>query len=510
MEPFEKRGGIDVDLSAKLQSISAFLWDTPFLVCIIALGIYLTVRSGFFSFVHFGHIWKHTMGSLLKKDKEAGARQKGTISPFEACCVAIGGCVGTANISGVAAAVAVGGPGSVFWMWLWAFFGMTVKCCEVALGSYYRSKNNKGEFFGGPSYYMEKGIAKRRGWKIGIFLAWMFGLCFFTQCILGSQPYAIAESLKTSFGIPEMVFVVFYSFLIFTVIFKGVSRVSKVATRIVPFMCVAYVLMGIVIIAVNYRNVPGVIVQIFESAFTGTAATGGFVGASVQMAIQKGMARAINSNEAGQGTSPMIHSSADTVHPVRQGLWGSMEVFIDTIIICSVTALSVLVTGEWSSGLTSVTLTTAAFSDVFGSLGVVFIGVMMFLFGITTTGGWYTYYVSLINHGFNNRPKVRDRIQSIFKCFFPLPPILFTASVIYFGGGANLMWDIVDVIIVLPLYFNMIAVLLLSNDYFKLLKDYKARWMGIGKVDPNFHYFYDTEPNEEAKAHDKELLSAQQ
>ena len=488
-----------------VQKIGGILWGNLFMYTIMAIGLYITVRSGFFSFTKFGHIFKNTLGTL-KSSKEGSEHQKGTISSFEALCVAVGGCVGVANISGVAAAIAVGGPGALFWLWVWAFFGMTLKCAEVSLGCYYRSKNEKGEFFGGPSYYIQKGMAKVRGWKIGNVLAWLYGIAFCSQFILGSQPFAVSESLQTSFGIPQMATVICYSVILFFVVFKGVSRLAKIFARAVPFMCAAYVFMGVIIILLNIREVPGAFALIFKSAFTGTAAVGGFAGASVKIAMQKGLSRSVNSNEAGQGSSPMIHSSADTVHPIRQGLWGSMEVFVDTMVVCTVTALSILVTGVWDSGLTSVTLATAAFESTYGRLGVVFIGLMMFLFAITSTGGWFTYYISLIYHGVEKNPQVRDAILGVFKCIFPLMPTLFVGMLVYTGFGANMMWDIMDVVCVLPVYVNIICVLLLSGDYFKLLKDYKARYMGIGSIEPNFKYFYDTEPNEAAKQHDAKLL----
>ena len=484
-----------------ILAIDDVLWGNTFVYATIIIGIYLTIRSKFFGF-KLGYIFKHTLGAR----KEGNEKKTGTVSPFEAMCVAVGGCVGTGNISGVASAIAVGGPGAVFWMWVWAFFGMTVKSAEVALGSYYRTKNEKGEYFGGPSYYIQKGIGEERGWKtLAKFLAWGYGITFILQAILGSQPYAISEAISNAFNIPQVVTVILYGCMIAYVVNKGVPRVAKVASKLVPFMTIAYVFGGVLLIILNIKNVPQAFGLIFGSAFTGTAATGGFVGAAVKLAVQKGLSRSVNSNEAGQGTSTMIHSSADTVHPVAQGMWGSIEVFIDTIIVCTVTALAILCTGVWTSGLTSVTLSTAAFETAFGRPGVWFIGIMMFLFGITTTGGWFTYYNALINHGFEKNPKLRDKLLKIFRTIYPMLPVAYCLMLLFTNGGANMMWDIVDCVIALPIYFNLIALVLLSGTYFKLLRDYEARWMGMGTVEPEFKYFYDTEPNAEAMAHDKEL-----
>lgn len=271
-------------------------------------------------------------------------------------------------------------------------------------------------------------------------------------------------------------------------------------------MTAAYIIGSLILIIMNASELPNVFGMIFSGAFTGTAAVGGFVGAGVRLAVQKGLSRAVNSNEAGQGTSPMIHASADTVHPIRQGLWGSVEVFIDTVIVCSCTALAILCTGTWSSGLSSVSLTTSAFESGFGTFGVVFIGIIMLFFGLTTNGGWYSYYNALLNHAMSGGSEERRlKALKIFRIIYPLPTLLFTSMLFYTNAGANVFWTVIDVTIALPIYFNLISLLLLSGTFFKLLADYKARYMGIGKIDPSFKYFYDTEPNAEAKAHDATL-----
>ena len=483
-----------------IKQIDSFLWGDPFIYGTIAIGLFLTLCSGVFSVRHFGHIWKNTLGTIGKKNSAA---QAGTISPFEALCVAVGGCVGTGNISGVAAAIAVGGPGALFWMWVYAILGMTIKTVEITLGCYYRSKSSDGEYFGGPTYYMQKGLKM----KAGVVLAWVFGMFFALQWIVSGQPYAVAESLQTSFGIPPIAFLVFYAVLLLITINHGVSGIGRIASKAVPFMTIAYLLGGLVLIGANITKLPSVLSLIFSCAFTDAAAMGGFAGCSVKLAIQKGLSRAVNSNEAGQGTSPMVHAAADTVHPVRQGMWGAMEVFIDTIIVCSITGISILCTGTWNSGMTSVTLTTAAFESVFGQFGVIFVGLMMFLFGITTNGGWYSYYNTLLNHALQGNDPLRKKATKVFKYIYPLPCLIYYSLLFYTNSGANMFWDIVDMVIAIPVYFNLITLLMLSGTFFKLLKDYKARYMNIGQVDPNFKYFYETEPNEAAKAHDKEILS---
>jgi AGCS family alanine or glycine:cation symporter len=244
----------------------------------------------------------------------------------------------------------------------------------------------------------------------------------------------------------------------------------------------------------NYENLPWVIENIFVHAFSPMSATGGFVGAGVMTIIRTGVARSINSNEAGQGSSPMIHASASTVHPIRQGLWGCVEVFIDTMLVCTITAMAVLCTGVWNSGLTAATLTIEAFKSGFGLPGVYFIGLITFLFGITTTTGWFSYYSSLVAHAFEKKPAVKYRALFIFKLIFPWPNVIIVTIFVVTGHSANLFWAIIDILTVLPTFFNVIAISLLSGVFAKLLKDYNARYLGQGQVAPNFHIFSEDRP----------------
>lgn len=475
-----------------ISSIGSFLWGPPMIIAIMGCGILLTVKSKFFVFKYIRHIFKNTLGTMTDKSK-AKSDKKGALSPFEAICVAVGGAVGVGSIGGVAAAIAVGGPGALFWILVWAFFGMTVKLAEVTLACYYRSKDEKGNYYGGPSYYMEKGLGREKGIKAGLYLAWLFGMAFIIQAFSGNQVFTIAESLNTAFGVPMIPFACVYSIFIFYIIWKGVPRIASFASKCVPFMCLLYFFGGIVLIVVNYKALPGVIYAVFHDAFTGSAAAGGFVGAGVMTVIRTGIARSINSNEAGQGSSPMIHAAADTPHPVRQGLWGSFEVFVDTILVCTITAMAILSTGVWKSGLTSATLTIEAYKSVFGKGGLYFIGIITLLFGLTTTAGWFTYYCSLIAHGFRNHPKLRDKVTLIFKIIFPWPNILVVAMIVLSGKGPNLYWSIIDIVTVLLTFFNVIALIGLSGVFIKLLNDYKARYLGVGKVDPKFKVFYEEE-----------------
>lgn len=486
-----------------LEWLGEELWGTPFIVFTIVIGVYYIIATRAFSFVHLGHIFKNTFGTLTKK--ESRTKTEGHISPWEAVCTAIGGCVGTGNVSGVAAAIALGGPGALFWIWVWAIFGMSIKCAEVSLASYYRTKNTDGTYYGGPSYYMEKGIGKDKKWKAGIILAWAFGIGFFVQWFIGSQAFAVSEVLKASFNIPQIPFVLVYSAFLFYVLYKGVPRLAKTLSALVPVMCILYIIAGIGLIIINIHALPGVMQAIFTQAFTGSAAVGGFAGATIQKVMRAGVSRSINSNEAGQGTSPMIHGSADTMHPVRQGLWSTMEVFVDTIIICSITGLAILCSGTWSSGLTSGTLTVEAFRSGYGFIGIAFMGIMMALFGFTTTGGAYTYYNTLLNHVLRHS-KHRKTIIKIYTYIYSAPNIIITSMIVLTGSSPALFWTMTDILIAVPVFTNLLALFLLRDKYLALLKDYKARYMGIGEVDPNFKPFYDTEASSEVQAAAEKLM----
>ena len=403
-----------------MESIGDFLWGTPMLVSIIGCGIVYTLISKGFTFRHFGYIMKNTFGKM-----KGGNEKDDRISAFQAACVAIGGCVGTGNLGGVASAIATGGPGALLWMWIWAFLGMTIKMGEVALGCYYRQKNEKGEHYGGATYYMIEGIGKQKGMKkLGAALAWLFGITFMFQAISSSQMKTVAEALEASFSIPQIPFACLYTLGLIWVLYKGKTRIAKFASKTVPFMCVLYIVGGLGLIIINYQNLPHVIYSVFYNAFNPTAASGGFVGCVVSRTIRTGVARAINSNEAGMGASPLIHSQAETDHPIRQGLWGCFEVFVDTMIVCSITALAVLSTGVWNSGLSSSALTIEAFRAGYGTVGVVVIGLICLMFGLTTSTGWYVYYCSMIRHAFQKNPLRRDKALHIFKVIYPWPNLI--------------------------------------------------------------------------------------
>lgn len=480
-----------------ITGINAFLWGWPFIIFIIFIGIYFMYASRCFPIFHFCHIIRHTICSLWSSEsKETFSKRKGTVSPIEAGCIAIGGAVGCTAIGGVATAVATGGPGAIFWMWVWAVLGMIIKCAETSLGCYYRYKNEKGEYFGGSVYFIADGIGKDMHFPtIAKYLALLFSFGFVAQFLGGSQVFTIAEILNRSFGFDMIIITLIYSAALFYIIFNGVPRIASFAVRVVPFMCVLFILFGLGVIVANIEQVPHAFHQIFTCAFSDTAPVGGFAGATIIQTINDGLARSINSNEAGQGSSPLIYGSADTVHPVRQGLWGSFDVFINTIVISTITALSVLVTGVWDSGQFGATLTIMAYNSVYGYPGVVLIGLVAVLFGLTTTTGWFTYYISIIQFVFKDYPHFRDRMTTLLKYLYPLPNIIIVSSIVLTGNGPDLFWTLVNITLVFPVGFNLLALFFLRNKFKDLLKDYKARYIGIGTVNPSFKIFRNTPPD---------------
>lgn len=474
-----------------LEMVVGWLWGLPLIITILGTGIYFSIRSNFFQFSHFKHIMKNTFGKISSKNKGEG--DKGILSPFEAVSTAIGGSIGVGNIGGVATAIAAGGPGAVFWIWVAALFGMMIKMVEVTLAVYYRSKDDEGNPYGGPTYYMEKGLGEERNIKIWPVIAVLFGLGIFSTFFITMQNYTVSEAVGNTFNIPILAVSIVYIIFIYIIINNGIPGLGKIASRIVPFMTMFYLLAGIFIIFKNIAYLPSGLAEIFQSAFTGTAAVGGFAGAAVAKTIQMGMARSVYSNEAGWGTSPMIHSTARTDHPVKQGLWGAFEVFVDTILVCTITALVIVLTGAWKTGASGATLTLTAFEMEIGSIGRYIIAISVFLFGLTTTTGWYAYYEILLRHLMKNKKALRDKILRFFRLFYPVPGIIIVLIAVFGELPGTTLWLFADLTSAIPTFLNVITILILSPVFFRLLKDYKSRYLGIGEIDPNAKIFYEEE-----------------
>ena len=469
---------------AYLEALVGFLWGLPIIVIILGTGFYFTFKTGFFQVFHLKHIFSETICKIIKKGNKAEGEGKGLITPFEAVATAIGGSVGVGNIGGVATAMAVGGPGSLFWLWIAAFVGMILKMAEVSLGVYYREKDEKGDPYGGPTYYMEKGLGEEKGHKWWLIPAAIFGGGIFSTFFITVQNYTVSEAVSAAFGIKIIYASIIYIVCNYILIIGGIKSLGKLAGKIVPFMCVFYVGAALYIVAINIGNLPATLGLVFKGAFTGTAAAGGFAGAAFSQVMRIGMARSVFSNEAGWGSSPMIHASAQTDHPIKQGLWGAFEVFIDTIVVCTLTCLVIIITGVWSSGATGATLTLNAFATGMGSASKIFIATGIFLFGVTTSSGWYAYYEIILRHLMKSSPKLKDGILKFYKIFYPVPGFVMVVMATTIGMPGSTVWLFADFTTAVPTFINIAVMLSLSGTFFKLFKDYKTKYILKEEVKP--------------------------
>lgn len=366
------------------KQIDSLVWGPPLLILLVGTGCYLTFRLGFLQILHLPRALKMVFG---KNDSEG---KEGDISSFAALCTALSATIGTGNIVGVATAIKIGGPGALFWMWLAAFFGMATKYAECLLAVKYRGKDENGEVVGGPMYYLEKGVGSK--WLAKLFALFAIGVAFFGIGTF-AQVNAIADATRITFNIPVWVTAIVLTVLVAIVTIGGISSISKVATKVVPFMAVLYMASCIVVLGAQFEQLPAAVALVIDSAFSGTAATGGFLGAGMMLAIQSGIARGVFSNESGLGSAPMAAAAAKTDSCVRQGLISMTGTFFDTILICTMTGLTLIVTGAWSGDAAGAAMTTQAFEMGLGlgQVGPMLVSVGLMFFAFTTILGWNYY-----------------------------------------------------------------------------------------------------------------------
>ncbi|HFR3653756.1 TPA: alanine/glycine:cation symporter family protein [Streptococcus suis] len=437
------------------KAINNLVWGPPLLLLLVGTGVYLTLRLGVFQ---IGKL--PTAFRLIFSSDQSG---QGDVSSFAALCTALAATVGTGNIVGVATAITTGGPGALFWMWVAAFFGMATKYAEGFLAIKYRTKDANGQAAGGPMHYITLGMGKK--WKP---LAVFFAISGILVALLGigtfSQVNSITASLETSFGLaPQLVSIVTAISIAFF-IFGGIEKISDVSTKVVPFMAILYILASITVLAVHWDQLLPTLALVFKSAFTPAAAMGGFVGATVKEAIQRGIARGVFSNESGLGSAPIAAAAAKSDNPVEQGLISMTGTFIDTLIICSLTGLSILVTGQWTTeGLAGAPLTQAAFATVFGNTGSIALTISLVLFAFTTILGW-SYYGERC-------------IEFLFGTKSILPYRLLFVAMVALGGflKLDLIWTIADIVNGLMALPNLIALLALSPVIIKETRQYFAK-----------------------------------
>ncbi len=435
--------------------LNSVVWGPPFMVLLVGTGLYLTIRLGFFQFTHLGHAWKQTFGRFFSKAEE---EEGGAITSFQAVASAMAATIGVGNIAGVSTAIALGGPGAVFWMWLTALVGMATKYGEASLGVKYRQVDPEtGEISGGVMYYIEKGLGPK--WKpLAIIYGLLAGLAAFgIGCMV--QANTFAHAFETGFGVPPWASGIIVVIATGLVTLGGIKRIAKTAERIVPFMAIVYIIGSLIIIFMNISNLGWAFGQIFYYAFNPMAATGGFAGAGVAAAIRFGIARGIFSNEAGLGAASIVHAQAKNT-PVRQGMWGMWETFIDTIVICTMTSLVIILTGVITTGTTGAELASTAFNKGLPGPGGVVVLVGLILFSYTTMLTWNFYGEKSWEYIFGKGVVVPYRL--LFLAF------LFVGAI----GGLVLIWDIADTLNGLMAAPNLIALLVLANVLAKDKKGY--------------------------------------
>ena len=477
---------------AGVESVNGFVnnivWGWPALILLAFVGILMTVLTKVFQISHIGHWVKNTIGAIFKDKSVTGHTKDKSISQFQSLCTALAATVGTGNIVGVCGAIIVGGPGAVFWMWLIAFFGMMTNFSENVLGIYYRRKNNVGEWSGGAMYYLQDGLGSKKGCKtIGKVLAVLFSIfCLLASFGIGNmtQVNSISGNMQSVFGVPTWVTGIVILIAVGLVVIGGIKRIAAVTEKIVPFMVIIYMIGTIAILFVHITKVPAVFSAIFKSAFAFKAAGGGIVGYGIKLAIEQGMKRGVFSNEAGLGSSVMVHSNSNVKEPVVQGMWGIFEVFADTIIVCTLTAFAVLSSGlvdletgvtvtEFAgTAITKANLMSTVFGNQFGSIGSGFIAIAIMLFAFSTVLGWNHYGTKAWEYLFGTKTTI------IYRAIF---------VVAVFGGavmGDNLAWDLADTFNGMMMIPNLIGVLVLSPLVVKITKNYVARKIKGSDVAP--------------------------
>lgn len=470
--------------------INGIVWGPVGLFLLFITGFLLTCLTGIFQIRHFGYWLKHTIGAIFSNRHVTAHTGKSdrSISQFQSLCTALAATVGTGNIVGVAGAIISGGPGAIFWMWVMAFFGMMTNFSENVLGIFYRKKNEHGEWCGGAMYYLRDGLGSKKGMKtVGSVLAVLFS-CF---CILASfgignmsQVNSISGNMKAAFGLPTWITGIALVILSALVILGGLKRVASVTEKLVPTMVVLYLLGTIVVIFSNITVVPAAFAAIFKGAFGAKAVGGGIIGYGIKSAITWGFKRGAFSNEAGLGSSVMVHSNSNVKEPVQQGMWGIFEVFMDTIVVCTLTALTVLTsgmvnleTGTMISTASNASLVGEAFSTVFGSVGPMFIAISILLFAYSTTLGWSHYGSKAFEYLFGTKA------VTYYKIIFVV--MIFIGSTM----DLSLAWELSDTFNGLMMLPNLIGVVALSGTVAKITKNYVARYFHGSAETPMYSAF---------------------
>lgn len=450
------------------NAVNNFIWGVPAMICIIGVGLFLSLRTRFLQIRKFPYAIRVTIGRMFRK-KEAS---DGAMTPFQAVCTALAATVGTGNIAGVAGAITIGGPGAVFWMWISALLGMCTKFAEVTLAVHFRERNEKGDLVGGPMYYIKNGLKQHWHWLAFVFSAFgvltVFGTGNATQ--VNTITAAINSALlnyqlipESSVGTSNLIIGIAIAILVALVLLGGIKRIGRVTEKLVPFMALFYIVLALGVVALNLERVPQVFHDIVYGAFNPRSVTGGVVG-SFFMSMKKGVARGIFSNEAGLGTGSIAHACADTRKPVKQGFFGIFEVFTDTILICTLTALVILCSGASVTygAAAGAELTIQGFTVTYGSWVSVFIAVAMCCFAFSTIIGWGLYGARCMEFLFSE------------KMIFPFMIVYALVAIVGATMDLGLLWSIAETFNGLMAIPNLIALFLLSGTVVRLVKEYFA------------------------------------
>ena len=496
------------------DKINAFIWVKIGLVLLIGTGILMTCCTKWFQITHLKHWWQQTIGGVFRRDSGVHAKtDKKTISQFQALCTALAATIGTGNIAGVSAAIVIGGPGAVFWMWVAAFFGMMTNFSENVLGIYYRRRNSQGEWSGGAMYYLRDGLGGRKHCKtIGSVLAVLFSIfAILASFGIGNmgQINKIVLNMKSAFfggvtatvggvSVVSLGCGIVLMILAALIVIGGLQRIATVAERVVPFMAVLYIIGALVVFFTHIGSVGAMFAAIFRFAFGSKAVAGGAAGIAIQQAITQGCKRGVFSNEAGLGSSVMVHSSSNAKEPVTQGMWGIFEVFFDTFVVCTMTAIVVLSsgcidleTGLAVAGVDDATLVAQAFGNVFGPFGEKFVALAMLLFAFTTVLGWSQYGTKAVEYLFG------EKATKIYKVIFVV--MILSGAVM----TSSLAWDISDTFNGLMMLPNLIGVVVLCPMVMKITKNYVNRKIKGIPEEPVLSYFPDIQAEAAASQTDE-------
>lgn len=443
-----------------LAEFMEIVWGIPLMTMMVAVGLYFSVRMKLFQFLHLGYIYRNTIGTLIGKHART-IEGEGQIKSFHAVSAVLAGTVGAGSIAGVASAIAIGGPGAVFWMWVISFFGMATKMVEVTLAVYYRKKGQNGEYYGGPMHYIQDGIGKK--WRP---LALLYAVALLLLVVTDAcfvQTNTMATALNDVFGVPLLATGLVAVAISIIIVLGGVERIGQFCGYMVPPMCLLYIVGAGVVLIANIQHMGEALGMIFQYAFAPAPAAGGFVGSTIMMAMSRGAARGIFSNEAGMGTATTVHATAHVDHPIRQGMWGCVEVFIVTMIVCNLTAFAILTSGVLSSGETGAVLTFSAFRTVWGPFGMVVVCIATVLFTYSSFLGFFIEFRTAVNF------LCGEKIEKFVKWLYFIPPIIAVTMPI------EAVWTMADMAVGFLVVPNVIAIFMLRKTFIALFHDFMQR-----------------------------------